>query len=92
MKKENLSLVTVRPNPFTTETEVDFNLDKKAKLTIQIVDNTGRIVSDLAKGKEFSKGNHTLNINAQRNSLSSGLYYLVFYGDEKSKFTKLILE
>ncbi len=91
-KKENLSLVTVRPNPFTTETEIDFGLERKTKLTIQIVDNTGRIVNEIAKGKEFSKGNHTLNINAQRYNLSSGMYYLVFYGDEKSKFTKLILE
>ncbi len=91
-KKDNLNLLTPRPNPFTTETTVEFSLDKKTKLNIKLLDYTGKTISKPAINKEYPKGVHEITVNAQQLNLSSGIYYLVFYGDDKSKYTKLLVE
>lgn len=91
-KEENLGSITASPNPFKTETSLEFTLTKDAKLTIQLVDNVGRIIKELATTKNYFAGKNKIVINAQENNLKPGIYYVAFYGDEKSKFTKIVME
>lgn len=91
-RPETLGSITPLPNPFKTETQVDFNLNKNLLLNIELVNNEGKIIGSIANKKEFAAGNHSLVISAQKYNLKPGMYYLAFYGDEKSKYIKLILE
>jgi len=46
----------------------------------------------LVTTKNYAAGKNKIIINAQENNLKPGIYYVAFYGDEKSKFTKIVLE
>jgi hypothetical protein len=91
-KPANVSVITPMPNPFKTETSIDFNIAKKSKLTVQLVDNTGKIISVIYNKKLLPEGKNTLTLNANQLNLVSGIYYVVFYDEEKSKYVKLIVE
>ena len=91
-KPTNVSVITPMPNPFRTETTIDFNISKKSKLTVQLVDNTGKIISVIYNKKMVSEGKNTLTLNANQLNLVPGIYYVVFYDEEKSKYVKLIVE
>ncbi|MBA2614001.1 MAG: T9SS type A sorting domain-containing protein [Bacteroidetes bacterium] len=91
-KKDNLNAINVAPNPFKTETTIEFSLLKEAKLTIQLVDNVGRIIKELVTEKNYFIGKNKITINATENNLKPGIYYVAFYDGEKSKFTKIVME
>jgi hypothetical protein len=88
----NVSVITAMPNPFKAETSIDFYIAKKSELTIQLVDNTGKIISVIYNKKMLPEGTNTLTLNANQLNLVSGIYYVVFYDEEKSKYVKLIVE
>lgn len=90
-RQESLGSITASPNPFKTETKVEFSVSKPLFMNIELVDNEGRILNMLANNKEYLAGKHSLNISAAQFNLKPGVYYLVFYGDEKSKYIKLLL-
>ena len=79
-------------SPFKIETSIEFSLLKQEKLTIQLVDNVGRIIKELETKKSFVNGKNKILINASDYNLKPGIYFVAFYGDEKSKFTKIVLE
>ncbi len=91
-KIEALNLFIPKPNPFKTETNIEFTLNKQIALNIELVNNEGKIIHKLAKEKEYAQGKHELSINATQLNLLPGIYYVVFYGDEKSKYVKIIHE
>jgi hypothetical protein len=89
---ENLNLLQAKPNPFKTETTIEFTLKKQLPLSIRLLNSEGKIIHELTSEKEYTPGTHALTINATRLGIPSGVYYLTIYGDEKSKFVKLIME
>ena len=91
-KKDNLSILNAQPNPFKTETSVEFSLQDKTNLTVQLMDVTGKLINEPITNRDFMKGNHKLEINAQQLNLKQGLYFLVIYGDIKCKHVKLVVE
>lgn len=91
-KTDNLNFLSASPNPFKTETTIEFTLIKDERLTIQLVDNVGRIIKELETKKSYLGGKNKITLNAIEFNLTPGIYYVAFYGNEKSKFTKLILE
>jgi hypothetical protein len=86
-----LELREAFPNPFKTSTEISFSLTKAVPLTIQLLDNEGRVIAEYAQTKVFHPGNHKIKIN-DKTSLSPGTYFIVIYGDERSRFIKLLKE
>jgi hypothetical protein len=86
-----LTLEPATPNPFKTETTVEFALARKTRLNIQLVDNAGKLVHQFATRKSFGEGKHQLVVSVDQLALSPGVYYLVFYGDEKSVYAKLVV-
>ena len=66
------------PNPFNAETQVTFYLPKSAKVTLKIIDTSGRMVFLLDEGR-YGKGIHTRAWNIAEFTdfqLSSGIYIL----------------
>jgi len=86
-----LELYEAVPNPFKTTTEISFALTRAVPLTIQLLDNGGRVIGQYAENKVYSPGTHRIRIN-EKSSLLPGTYFVVFYGDEKSRFIKLLKE
>lgn len=91
-KKETIEIFNAVPNPFSKETTVEFSLSKKNKITIQLIDNVGKLVKELEKNKQYFLGKNKIIINTNENNLKPGVYYVVFYGDGKSKSIKIIIE
>lgn len=59
------------PNPFNGSTDITFDLDNPATVTVQIYDVTGREVRTLAQGPHAS-GSHTVTFDAA--GLAGGVY------------------
>jgi hypothetical protein len=91
-KKDNLNILSAQPNPFDTETNIEFSLEKPVNLTVRLIDNAGRMIQEQVSKKDFIKGNHNISLNAQQLNLKPGLYFLVIYGDIKIKYVKLVVE
>jgi len=73
------------PNPFNPVTDISFSLVSNAKISLSVFDMKGNLTSVLAD-REFSKGRHTVEFNAEK--LSSGVYYYSIKdvsGNETSK-------
>lgn len=60
------------PNPFKDETVIPITLKEPSKVSVEMFDATGRLVTKIVDGKRFNAGSHT--ITAKRNGLRSGIY------------------
>jgi hypothetical protein len=93
--KENENVIislTAKPNPTSTETQITYALKSKSTVSIQLINNEGKVITDLITNKKTSKGNHELIINKQNLNLNAGLYYVIIYANNKSKYLKLVVE
>ncbi len=67
------SVSEVYPNPFNSNARVSVTLPDSDHLAVQVFDNLGRRVAELADG-EYSSGSHELTF--EPSSLSSGIYFM----------------
>jgi hypothetical protein len=63
--------VNVFPNPFFDKATISFNLDKDAKVQVQVMDLQGKVVADLQNGK-LNAGNHNLVFDAAKFPVAAG--------------------
>lgn len=75
------------PNPFSTKTNIVFNLKQSSKIKVFVYNLMGVKVVDLAE-KIFSAGKNSFNLN--RSKLSTGNYLLVLKSSDGQKNSKLI--
>ncbi|MEN3323222.1 T9SS type A sorting domain-containing protein [Mariniflexile soesokkakense] len=75
------------PNPFSTETNVIFNLKHASKIGISIYNLMGVKVFDIAE-KAYSTGKNSIIL--KRNKLASGNYLLTLKGTDSQINSKLI--
>ena len=73
------------PNPFNPSTKINYDLPVDAKVSVRIVDMTGREVANLVNADQTA-GSYTLNFNAS--SLSSGIYFYQINAIGSQSFTK----
>jgi len=66
------------PNPFNPSTVLNFQISKAAKVTIELYDVLGRLVSKVLN-QEMQAGNYQVPFTAQQ--LSSGMYFFVLRTD-----------
>ena len=76
------------PNPAQNELNIEFVLDKKAPVTIQIIDISGRIVKEVMN-ENLSTGNNTININM--NEVNNGFYFVRIESMNGTKVTRLMI-
>jgi len=60
------------PNPFSTETNIQFTLENTSQVKVEIFDIRGVLIEEIASGK-YSTGTHTIIWNAS--DLPAGYYY-----------------
>lgn len=81
------------PNPFSSETQINFYLEKSSNVTIEIFDIKGQKVYTLVDKNLFS-GNHSVKWNAKDSSekyVPDGLYFVRMKTGEFSACRKMIL-
>ena len=76
------------PNPFNPETRLRFILKEKSRITVDLMDITGRKISTIYKGIRPAGFNQII-FNAK--SLSSGTYFVHYKGPKFNHFQKILL-
>lgn len=91
MEQDNaIGTFNVYPNPAQDNTVVEFSLDKRENVTVEVMDLSGKIVQQTYKG-DLATGVHRFPINTAE--LSSGIYLVRLMTGEGSYLTrKLIVE
>jgi hypothetical protein len=79
----------VYPNPATANTSISFSIVEKNKVTLNVYDILGNLVSTLSQSNEFEKGNNTISINTS--NLSSGIYYISLDINGSTETKKLVI-
>jgi len=76
------------PNPFSTETTINFNLKSETYTTLIISDLKGEIISTIVD-KKLSAGFNSVNFNAE--NLTNGIYFCKLITPEKECVSKMIM-
>ena len=81
------------PNPFNPVTNIDFSLQTKAPVKLEIYDLLGRLVQTLVDG-EMTAGPHTVQwkgLNRSGSMVSSGIYFVRYSGEGFDFSDKIVL-
>lgn len=79
--------VTVYPNPFSDDTQIEYWLAESSKVSLIVYDNRGILVSRLLDNESQSGGRHKITFNSK--DLTSGLYNCVLSTSSKRKVHKV---
>jgi hypothetical protein len=79
------------PNPFAHKTSINFSIPQNQKLTLKIIDVTGKEVKSLFENTEFAKGSHSTTFDNAINPLAAGIYFLKLSGKNHSEACKIIV-
>ncbi|NCC72139.1 MAG: T9SS type A sorting domain-containing protein [Sphingobacteriia bacterium] len=91
--KNDDSFLTIYPNPFNDLTSIHFTLNKQSNVSVQIFDNTGKIVKQLTNNK-LNTGEHSFTWNGtdnEGNRQKSGFYYCTIQADDRMWTGKILL-
>lgn len=80
--------LTNYPNPVNESTTIEFVLNSKANVTLQIWDAYGRLMETLVNS-QLSEGKHSVVFN--KKNLKSGIYYYSLTADRKRKTNKMVV-
>lgn len=75
----SLSLNSIAPNPFRTNADASYTLDRPAIVRVVLRDGRGRVVRELENGPREA-GEHSIRITAD--GLAAGVYFLSVYGPD----------
>lgn len=78
----------VYPNPFNSQTLVNYDIPMNSDISMKLFDLTGREVMEVLKGK-INAGTHTVSISAD--ILPTGVYLLRLEAEDKMSIAKLVL-
>ncbi len=87
---DNFSLAQNYPNPFNPATKIKFSLPENSIVSLKIFDINGREVADVLNEKRAA-GNYEINFDANKYSLSSGMYYYTLSSGDFKESKKMIL-
>jgi acid phosphatase type 7 len=85
-----ISGLKVTPNPFSNSTTVTFELLNSENVKLRLTDVTGRLV-EVFEGN-LSKGNQTLEVDAQKLKLAKGTYTLQLSAGKENFARTIILQ
>ena len=80
--------INIYPNPIVNDATIEFNMTETDKVTYQIYDLSGRLVSNVALGT-YSKGTHNVNFNVD--NLNSGTYIIKVQAGKTSTTSKILV-
>jgi hypothetical protein len=85
---EKTSLMNVFPNPFTSQTNIRYNLATPGHVSLSIVDNFGREVAKLVDGQQAAG---TYNVQWNAKSFAGGAYFVRLTSGKYSGVNKLFI-
>lgn len=77
------------PNPFTSETTIEFELSEQSIVSLMVVDVRGKVVATLLNEANTYKGSHQAIFNAK--GLSQGIYYCTLIAGKKVATQKMVI-
>jgi hypothetical protein len=77
------------PNPFNPATDIHFNLAKSGNVNLKVYDTSGRLMTTVLNGVNYSAGSHFVPVNLS--SLSSGCYIAVLEQGQQRITHKMLL-
>jgi hypothetical protein len=86
----NFLLFQNYPNPFNPSTNIEFALSKSSKVMLKVYDILGREIKTLIN-EEKPAGTHSLQFDAGRNHLTSGVYFYRLIAGGFSETRKMVL-
>ncbi len=86
--KEFIANLSVYPNPMNNAGKIEFDLNERAQVTVEVYSLTGRKVKEIKAGS-LGNGNHIIDINAD--DLASGTYLVNLRAGNSRKTAKLIV-
>ena len=87
------TILPAYPNPFNPTTTISYGLDSDSKVSVEIFDVSGKLISSLQNGHQ-SKGWHSITWNGtnnQNNQVPAGIYLSKITSNNTTKTTKLML-
>jgi N-acetylneuraminic acid mutarotase len=82
------NLILIYPNPVINEANLTITVNKKEKVQVRIIDNTGRIIKQ--QQMNLTEGSNALSLDVS--GLTKGIYFLELKGEtvnERKQFVKL---
>lgn len=79
------------PNPASSQTTVSYNLNVKAKVTLQVLDLTGRQLALLINAEQTA-GKKEFYWDITKNRITSGMYILVLRINNQTFSRKVVVE
>ena len=73
MLPENKINIEAYPNPFVDNANITYSLNEDAKVTVEVYDMQGRLVTSLFEGAQKA-GGYNINFDAKKFSSGSGIY------------------
>ncbi len=86
----SVSLKQNYPNPFNPSTKIQFTINKSSEISLKVFDINGREITELIKGN-YSVGTYETELDANKYSLSSGIYFYTLSTNGYSETRKLNL-
>lgn len=84
---EGLTVEQNRPNPFTSTTDIVFNIDGDSEVTLTVMDMAGKILRTITN--DYQSGKHTITLDTDGIAASGVLYYRLD-ADQGSVVKKMI--
>jgi thiol-disulfide isomerase/thioredoxin len=84
------TVVSLFPNPSSFESVLEFELERSSKVTISIMDISGRLISVPLSDTFLHSGFHQKKINSE--SLINGMYLVELSVDKRTTIKKLIVQ
>lgn len=79
------------PVPSSNEATLYIVLDSPDKLAIDLLDLTGKNISEISKGT-YAKGKHIFNISREKPKLRSGAYIIRICGNNGDQYVRFIVD
>jgi IgA Peptidase M64/Secretion system C-terminal sorting domain len=67
----------VFPNPFASDLVVQYQLDKKANVSIELVSTDGKRITHHERKGQLA-GQHSFTIDTRKEGISAGMYFVIF--------------
>ncbi|MES2761132.1 MAG: T9SS type A sorting domain-containing protein [Bacteroidota bacterium] len=80
----------ISPNPAGSFINVDYSLTRSARLSISLMDVTGKLVDHIEAEKDIQIGNYSKRYSLEH--LSSGIYFIRFKTENGTETKKLIVD
>ena len=87
--EKNETKVSLYPNPFNSETKINFHLRKASTISIKIYNLLGQQVANLINDQYYTEGTHSATFDGA--NLPSGTYFCQIAGDSYNEIVKIIL-